>query len=121
MSVVPPQYRTVKTTGAPEERVQWGPDPIGMRQQLAVLASKLRDPQFAFLFNPGDWTPALDGAVAKDLDAMLKDWIGADSPIAILDLSESVRRIVHEFQARANLLIMMRIIARIVNAAWVRA
>jgi hypothetical protein len=87
MSVTPPQYRTVKTTGPASERVQWGPDPINMRQQLAVLASKLRDPQLAFLFNPDDWRPALDGTVAKDLDALLADWLGSAAPITILDLS----------------------------------
>lgn len=87
MSVTPPQYRTVKTTGAPNERVQWGPAPLGMRQQLAVLASKLRDPQLAFLFNPDEWRPGLDGTVTKDLDALLADWVGGTSPVAILDLS----------------------------------
>jgi uncharacterized protein len=87
MSVTPPQYRMVKTTGPPNERVQWGPDPLGMRQQLAVLASKLRDPQLAFLFNPAEWRPGVDGTVAKDLDALLADWLGSPSPIAILDLS----------------------------------
>jgi hypothetical protein len=87
MSVTPPQYRTVKTTGPANERVQWGPDPLGMRQQLAILASKLRDPQLAFLFNPGEWRPELNGNVSKDLDALLADWIGGESPIAILDLS----------------------------------
>ena len=87
MSVTPPQYRTVKTTGPANGRVQWGPDPLGIRQQLAILASKLRDPQLAFLFNPGDWRPELNGTVAKDLDALLADWIGGKSPIAILDLS----------------------------------
>ncbi len=87
MSVIPPQYRTVKTTGPAAERVQWGPDQVNMRQQLAVLGSKLRDPQLEFLFNPGDWRPALDGTVSKDLDAILGDWIGSPSPITILDLS----------------------------------
>jgi hypothetical protein len=87
MSVVPPQYRTVKTTGSAAERVQWGPDPVNMRQQLSILASKLRDPQFSFLFNPGDFLPALDGTVRKDLDALFEGWIGAPSPITILDLS----------------------------------
>lgn len=87
MSVLPPQYRTVKTTGKASERVQWGGSPLGIRQQLAVLASKLRDPQFAFLFNPDDWRPGLDGTVAKDLDALLSNWIGGKSPITILDLS----------------------------------
>jgi DNA helicase HerA-like ATPase len=87
MSVTPPQYRTVKTTGPANERVQWGPDPLGIRQPLAVFARKLRDPEFAFLFNPGDWRPGLDGTVAKDLDSLLEDWLGATSPITILDLS----------------------------------
>ena len=87
MSVMAPQYRTVKTTGPANERVQWGPDPLGIRQQLAILASKLRDPQLAFLFNPNEWRPGLDGTVSKDLDALLADWIGSSSSVAILDLS----------------------------------
>lgn len=87
MTVTPPQFRTVKTTGPSAQRVQWGPDPLGIRQQLAVLASKLRDPQFAFLFNCGDWRPNPDGSVAKDLDSLLAQWIGSPSPITILDLS----------------------------------
>ncbi|MCD4711782.1 MAG: ATP-binding protein, partial [Clostridiales bacterium] len=45
MDVIPPVYRTVKTTGTSNERVQWGREPIGMRQQLATLGSKLRDPR----------------------------------------------------------------------------
>ncbi len=87
MSVTPPLYRTVKTTGPANERVNWGPDPINIRKQLAVLASKLRDPQFAFLFNPGEWRPEIDGSVTKDLDALLKEWLGGPTPISILDLS----------------------------------
>lgn len=87
MSVIPPLYRTVKTTGPAAERVQWGPDSINIRQQLAVLASKLRDPQFAFLFNPGELRPSIDGTVVLDLDALLDGWMGGPSPIAILDLS----------------------------------
>ena len=87
MSVTPPLYRTVKTTGPAHERVNWGRDPINIRQQLAVLGSKLRDPQFAFLFNPGEWRPGENGTVAKDLDELLKDWLGSPAPISILDLS----------------------------------
>ena len=87
MSITPPLYRTVKTTGPAEERVQWGGDPINMRQQLRILGSKLRDPQFAFLFNSDDWRPDIDGTVAKDLDSLLEDWLGSPTPISILDLS----------------------------------
>lgn len=87
MSVTPPLYRTVKTTGSATERVQLGSEGIGIRQQLASLASKLRDPRFGFLFQPGDWLPGIDGATRKDLDALLFDWIGDSKPITILDLS----------------------------------
>lgn len=87
MSVTPPLYRTVKTTGPAPERVQLGRDPLGIRQQLAGLASKLRDPRLAFLFSPGDWLPDVQGKTAKDLDALLEEWIGGDQPITILDLS----------------------------------
>jgi hypothetical protein len=87
MSVTPPQYRTVKQTGTPAERIQWGKDGIGIRQQLAGLASKLRDPRFGFLFKPGDWLPGLDGEIKKDLDDLLQEWIGGPQPITILDLS----------------------------------
>lgn len=87
MSVTPPLYRTVKATGPANERVNWGRDPINIRQQLAVLGSKLRDPQFSFLFNPGEWRPGINGTVTKDLDALLKEWLGSPAPISILDLS----------------------------------
>lgn len=87
MSVTPPLYRTVKTTGKSEERVQYGNEGIGIRQQLAGLASKLRDPRFGFLFKPGDWLPNLDGKTSKDLDSLLEEWIGGEKPITILDLS----------------------------------
>lgn len=87
LAVIPPLYRTVKTTGPANERVQLGRDPLGIRQQLAGLATKLRDPRFAFLFRPGEWLPALNGVVAHDLDELLRDWIGGPAPIAILDLS----------------------------------
>lgn len=87
MSVTPPLYRTIKTTGSPNERVQLGKDPLGIKQQLAGLAAKLRDPRFSFLFSPGDWLPTLNGAITRDLDGLLQDWIGGSSPITILDLS----------------------------------
>jgi len=87
MSVTPPQYRTVKTTGPANERVQHGRDPLGIRQQLAGLASKLRDPRFAFLLSPGKWLPDISGKIEWDLDALLAEWIGSPQPITILELS----------------------------------
>ena len=87
MSVTPPQYRTVKTTGPAAERVQHTQDGIAIRQQLASLASKLRDPRFEFLFWPGPWLPDEKGAIEKDIDELLREWVGGPMPITILDLS----------------------------------
>lgn len=87
MSVTPPLYRTVKTTGPAPERVQLGRDPLGIRQQLAGLASRLKDPRLSFLFNPGDWLPDINGRVEKDVDVLLEEWVGGPKPITILDLA----------------------------------
>lgn len=85
--VVPPIYRMVKTTGPAAERVQWGPDPLGMRREVGILGSRLRDPQLQFLFNPDEWRPDLQGAVQADLDSLLDRWLGNEKPLTILDLS----------------------------------
>lgn len=87
MSVIPPIYRTVKTTGPANERVQWGREPIGIRQQLSTLGSKLKDPRYNFICNPGNWKPNIDGKIACDLDSLIQGWIGNESPVTILDLS----------------------------------
>ncbi|MCG8533369.1 MAG: ATP-binding protein [Desulfovibrionales bacterium] len=87
MSVVPPVYRTVKTTGTAAERVNWGKEPIGIRQQLATLGSKLKDPRYNFICNPGKWKPDIDGKIDNDLDSLIQGWIGNAKPITILDLS----------------------------------
>lgn len=96
MSVIPPRYRTVKTTGPAPERVNYGKDALGIRQPVAALASRLRDPRFAFLFKPGDWLPDPEGKVAKDLDALLEDWVGGVNPITILDLSGAPSSVLNE-------------------------
>lgn len=87
MAVIPPVYRMVKTTGPAAERVQWGPDPIGIRREVGILGSRLRDPQLQFLFSPDEWCPDLAGAVQADLDSLLDRWLGNAKPLTILDLS----------------------------------
>jgi len=89
MTVTPPAYRTVKTSGPKQDQINWSqsPPPLGMRQQLAGLAAKLRDPRLSFLFDPGNLKPGIDGRTESDLDALLESWIGGPNPISILDLS----------------------------------
>ena len=89
MAVLPPAYRTVKTSGPKDQHINWSqsPKPLNLRQQLAGLAARLRDPRLNFLFNPGDWLPDINGKTKKDLDSLLEEWIGGPNPITILDLT----------------------------------
>jgi hypothetical protein len=87
MSVSPPIFRTVKTTGTATERVNWSREPIGIRRQLSALGMKLKDPRYNFICNPGKWKPDIDGKTQSDLDSLIQGWIGNENPITILDLS----------------------------------
>ncbi|MCX7098515.1 MAG: ATP-binding protein [Methylococcales bacterium] len=88
MTVSAPNYRTVKNSGEKDSQIHHSNQSnLNLRQQLAGLASKLKDPRMAFLFQPGDWLPDIEGKTQQDLDTLLEDWIGGDHPIAILDLS----------------------------------
>ncbi len=59
----------------------------GIKRQLRNLRSRLLDRQYDFLLHPDVWEPDLDGKVKKDLPELLKQWLGHDKPITILDLS----------------------------------
>ncbi len=87
MGAIPPVFLSIKTTGKKEDKIEWGKEPIGIRQQLATLGSKLRDPRYNFICNPGEWKPDINGKVTKDLDTLLESWIGNTKPVTILDLS----------------------------------
>jgi len=64
---------------------------LNVRRPLEALASRLRDPRFAFLFEPERWAPDLRGKVNADLDLLLAAWLGDGSagsrPVSILDVS----------------------------------
>lgn len=84
----PPIFKKINTSKANGDRVQYLPEtPLNNSQQLHSLGSKLRIPRYDFIFKPGDWTPKKDGTIEKDLDSLIKGWIGSDKPITILDLS----------------------------------
>ena len=62
------------------------------RRQLIATESLLRDSRYDFLFRPGQWCPRptfndLDAQPEEDLDGCSSQWIGGDTPVAILDLS----------------------------------
>lgn len=83
--LVAPQFR-------PESKGGGNPIYLGAHSNLPkthidVLENKLRDPRMQFLFKPGEWSVATDGATQADLDALFSAWIGADAPISVFDLS----------------------------------
>lgn len=59
----------------------------GIRRPLNLLRSRLLDRRYDFLLHPGDWEPDSTGLVKKDLDELLRRWLGHDKQITILDLS----------------------------------
>lgn len=84
--VIPPQYRA-QTQEAGEQKIYLSKSSLNMRRSVDRLASRLRDPRFDFLFRPGPWCPNTDGIPSKDLDVLLKQWIGGPNPITVLDVS----------------------------------
>jgi hypothetical protein len=84
---IPPRFKKVKNLRDDGEKINYLPDSLNLRSQLENLGAKLRISRFDFLFNPGDWRPTLDGEVSKDLNQLIKNWIGSENPITILDLS----------------------------------
>lgn len=84
---ISPKFKRVKNIKEDPEKINYTPENLNIRGQLENLGAKLRIPRFEFLFKPGDWSPKLDGEVDKDLDSLMKNWIGTDKPVTILDLS----------------------------------
>ena len=90
MDVVPPKYQPI-TQGGPN-RVFLSGASLNIRRQLIATQALLKDTRYNFIFRPGPWCPSptldrLDAQPDKDLDELLKDWLGLDRPITILDLS----------------------------------
>jgi len=57
------------------------------KKQLDLMRSKLLDGQYSFFLSPGKWTPNDESIVEADLPELIKQWIGNQKPITILDLS----------------------------------
>jgi len=90
LSATSPRFKPVKNVKEDDEKIQYGTSTLNIRGQLETLGSKLRIPRYDFLFHPGLYTPELDGKVSNDLDSLLKEWIGSQKPITILDLNQEL-------------------------------
>lgn len=87
LTVVPPTFLPLKDESGNQEKIRLSKSPLQVRRQVDTLASRLRDPRFAFLYKPGDWLPDEEHRCPNDLDTLLENWIGSPNPITILDLS----------------------------------
>jgi hypothetical protein len=59
-----------------------------IERHLDLMRSRLKDARFSFLFSPGGgYEPDLNGRAQRDLDALVRDWVGHDKPITIFDVS----------------------------------
>lgn len=59
-----------------------------IERQLEFMRSRLRDGRFSFLFSPGGgYDPGDDGRAVRDLDDLVRDWVGHDRPVTVFDVS----------------------------------
>jgi hypothetical protein len=73
-------------TGKGDIKINYLPESLNIGKQLLLLGTKLRIPRYDFIFRAKCWFPDKAGKVEKDLDYLLKLWIGEKS-VSILDLS----------------------------------
>jgi uncharacterized protein len=82
-----PKFKRHKDEKNDTEKIRKSTSDNLMRSQTDALEGRLRDPRFDFLFRPGPWSVTEDGSTEKDLDALLREWVGWGRPITVLDLS----------------------------------
>lgn len=83
---IAPVFKHVET-GKDENKIHYLPGSLPIGKQLLLLGTKLRIPRYDFIFKPEDWLPDENGSVREDLSLLLKNWVGSDRPVTILDLS----------------------------------
>lgn len=93
--VIPPVYRP-QSQASGEEKIYLSASRLNLGRQLDTLGGRLRDPRFSFLFEPGQWSPGLDGEVEQDLDELLRSWLGDQAPVTIVDLSGVPQEVLHD-------------------------
>lgn len=86
MKGIPPIFKNI-VTAKDEVKINYLPGALNVGKQVLLLGTKLRIPRYDFIFKPNTWMPEDDGKVEEDLDCLLKNWIGSNKPVTILDLS----------------------------------
>jgi hypothetical protein len=86
-NVVRPTFRGHRNVKGDADKVYLSQSPLNIRRQLDALEGRLRDRRLDFLFKPGPWDPVVGAVPGKDIDALFQDWLGAEKPVVVLDLS----------------------------------
>ena len=82
-----PRFRATTNAEVDGVRIYKSKESDQPRGPVDSLEARLRDPRLSFLFDPGPWRVKEDNTTEKDLDALLREWVGSDIPISVLDLS----------------------------------
>lgn len=82
-----PKFRPLKNDAQDADKVYAGLHGDLPRAHLEFLENQLRDTRMSFLFDPGPWAVKSDSGSKSDLDELLEEWIGANQPISVFDLS----------------------------------
>ena len=82
--VIPPQFEPPGTGSSPPFK---GNTQQSLKKQLDQMRSRLLDGQYSFFLTPGPWTPDKDNKTLLDLPDLIKEWVGYQHPVTILDLS----------------------------------
>lgn len=85
LSVTPPRYLPATPGGT--NRIFLSGSTLNLKRPVQGLQSLLNDSRYDFLFRPGEWCPQPTGQTTNDLDSLLRNWMGGERPITILDLS----------------------------------
>ncbi|MBE0352673.1 ATP-binding protein [Pseudoalteromonas lipolytica] len=83
-NLIPPKFRPPNTST--DGFTKKGGD-NRWKKNLDNMRSKLLDSQYSFFLSPGGWSPDVNYKSEKDLQDLIKSWVGEDKPITILDLS----------------------------------
>ena len=83
--MIPYRYPEASPYNKPPYR---NPHKRNIERKLDLMASRLRDPRFAFLFSPGDdFSPTLEGQTKADMDQLVAGWLGHNKPVTVFDVS----------------------------------
>jgi len=70
------------------DRAPYAPNPRGIKKNLELMKSRLKDENYQFLFSKkSKFMLTEDNVPQLDIDGLIFSWVGNDKPITVLDVS----------------------------------